>query len=172
MRRVIALVVLFSVAGTSAAAQAPAPVPDDPHPGVPFEAPSIPPGADNRVALHLGDRAPFEGVLFDPTTLVRWTNRILWLEQRLHLEHELHITAEDAARAAADRQLATVTASYERELQWTAGERNRLRADLAAAETRVARLERRPWYRSFGFGMGLGAGLVLTAGILGFTAGR
>lgn len=171
MRRVVAVVTLFSWLGTSAAAQTPAPA-ADPHPGVPFAAPSIPPGPDNRVVLHARELAPFEGILFDPTTLVRWTNRILWLESRLHLEHELHVTSEDAARAAFDRQLSTVVASYEREAAWNRGEQERLTADLTATRAHVARLERRPWYRSFGFGMGLGAGLVLTAGILGFMAGR
>jgi len=153
----------------SAAAQEPA---AEPHPGLPFVAPDIPPGDDVRVVLRARELAPFEGILFDATTLVRWTNRVRWLEQRLRLEHELHVSAEEAARAAYARELATVSASYEREAAYARGELDRTREDLAATRAHIARLERRPWYRSFGFGMGLGAGLVLTAGILGFTAGR
>lgn len=169
MTRVVAFLLALSFA-TPVAAQDSGPA--DPHPGVPFTAPDIPPGNDVRVVVRLREPAPFEGILFDPQTLVRWTNRIQWLEQRLHLEHELHVTAEEAARAAFARQLQSTVASYEREREWSDGELARTREDLAASRAHVARLERRPWYRSFGFGMGLGAGLVLTAGILGFMAGR
>lgn len=140
---------------------------DDPHPGAPFTAPEIPPGDDVRVVLRAGERAQFEGVLFDGLTLTRWTNRVLWLEGRLQLEHEMHVAIEAAILAATERYELTLRQSFEREMGWLNAELDRTRTDLEAARQRAAALEERPWYRSFGFGMSLGAAVVIGGAVLG-----
>lgn len=141
--------------------------PAEPHPGTPFTAPEIPPGDDVRVVVRAGERAPFEGVLFDGATLSRWTNRIQWLQQRLQLEHQMHLEIESAAAEATARYDLNVRQSFEREMNWLNAELDRTRQDLDTMRTRAQELEDRPWYRSFGFGLALGAGVVIGAGVVG-----
>lgn len=140
---------------------------DEPHAALPMTPPADLTGDDVRVVLQQGERAPFAGILLDGTTFSRWTNRQLWYAQRLQLEHQIHADVELALRNANDQYVLTLRQSFERETNWLNAEIDRTREDLDAMRARAAALEERPWYRSFGFGMTLGAGVVLGGAILG-----
>lgn len=159
------LLTLLLVLGLPVVAQATDPAPDA-HPGLPFDPPDIPEGEEVRLTLRQGAQAPFSGVLFDPPTLTRWTNKILWLQYRLTLEHELHVRTEDTLRASFDRYAATVEQSYARELQWNQTELTQCRTNLETSTRSLARATAHPW-RTFGAGMGIGATLILGAVITG-----
>lgn len=152
--------------GDIARAQA-APQAVEPHPAAPMQIPSELMLPDVRVALQPRALAPFEGILFDPPTLVRWTQRIQWLERRLELEHDLHVQLEDASRQSYQELTAQLTASYERELAADRQIIDETGAALERSRRRISELERRPPHRAFAIGMGLGAGLTITAGVLG-----
>ena len=132
------------------AQDAPAP---DPHTGLPMAAPDIPPGPEVRVNLLEGVRAPFQGILFDPPTAVRWTNQILWLRQRLLMEHQLHLEIEAGMRQSYEAYVANATQSYQRELAVHATELERTRSDLAAANARLQHIQEHP-HRGFAIGFG------------------
>lgn len=161
----LVLCLLGKGCGDIAHAQPPAAV--EPHPAVPMTLPAELTLPDVRVALQPRQLAPFEGILFDPGTLVRWTQRIEWLENRLHLEHELHVQLEDASRQSYQTLTTQLTESYEREISADREILSDTQAALERAQQRIAELERRPPHRAFAIGMGLGAGLTLGAGVLG-----
>ncbi len=139
----------------------------EPHPAAPMQLPSELMLPDVRVALQPRALAPFEGILFDPPTLVRWAQRIEWLEHRLELEHTLHVQLEDASRASYQELTTQLTTSYERETSADRQIISETQAALDRAERRITELERHPPHRAFAIGAGLGAGLTLAAGVLG-----
>lgn len=139
----------------------------EPHPAAPMQIPSELMLPDVRVALQPRMLAPFEGILFDPPTLVRWAQRVEWLEHRLRLEHDLHVQLEEASRQSYQELTTQLTASYEREIATDRQIIAETQAALERAQRRVAELERRPPHRAFAIGMGVGAGLVLAATVTG-----
>jgi hypothetical protein len=147
-----------------------APAHAEPHPAAPMQIPSELMLPDVRVALQPRALAPFEGVLFDPPTLVRWAQRIQWLEHRLELEHELHVQLEEATRASYQELTVQLTESYEREISTDRQIIDETQAALDRAHARLAELERRPPHRAFAIGTGFGAVMVLTAVIVGTVA--
>jgi len=139
----------------------------EPHPSAPMTLPAEYTVPDTRLELRRGALAPFDGILFDPPTLVRWVNRIEWLQARLHLEHDLHVQLEEATRSSYQQLTAQLTDSYERELEADRRILEDTQAALDRAQRRITALERHPPHRAFAIGAGLGAGLVLSAGIVG-----
>ena len=125
---------------------------------------------DTRLELRRTAAAPFDGILFDAPTLVRWTARIRWLEARLRLEHDLHVELEDAARQSYQTLVTRLTTSYEREITEQRELIDEASTALERANRRIASLERRPPHRAFSIGMGLGAGLTMIATGLGIYA--
>lgn len=139
----------------------------EPHPAAPMATPSEFLLPDLRLELRRGTAAPYDGILFDAPTLVRWTNRVLWLENRLRLEHDLHLQLEAATRTSHEALVLQLTTSYERELTVNRALLEDTQEDLERARRRIATLERRPAHRAFSVGLGLGASLSLTAGFVG-----
>ncbi|HNC99648.1 MAG TPA: hypothetical protein PKW90_26200 [Myxococcota bacterium] len=120
----------------------------------------IPPGPDRIIPLKEGAVVPYEGLLFDPPTALRWGN---WLKQyklRLAEDVELQRKIGEADVRATERRM-------------------QLQIDLASQEAnaqrqRATELEKRlldpPWYRTVWFGATLGvvgaAGLTLLGAYL------
>lgn len=168
----IALAILLVMSPNScfcgkASAQDAPPAVVEPHPAAPMTVPAEFTLPDTRIELRRTTLAPFDGILFDAPTLVRWVNRIQWLETRLHLEHDLHVSLEDATRQSYQTLMTQLTESYEREIATDRRLIDETQETLERAQRRIAELERHPPHRAFAIGAGLGAGLVLAAGITG-----
>lgn len=139
----------------------------EPHPAAPMRLPAELMLPDTRLELRRGTAAPFDGILFDAPTLVRWAARIQWLESRLQLEHDLHVSLEAAATQSYQELVARLTESYERELTIDRRLIDETQANLDRANRRIAELEKHPRHRAFAIGAGIGAGLTLAAGVVG-----
>ena len=132
--------------------------------------PDLPPGEDRIATMHVGDRAQFEGMLFDTDTSIRWLNRLTWWREtfRLRLEHDVEDAA--AVQHSHELELQLVQSSYERELEG-------LRTDLHDAVTRyeaeLAQRRNPPFFETWGFAFGMGALAVAVVGglIAGLVAG-
>lgn len=173
--RLIAAVLVCSIVNTCAVpsfAQPPTPaeVEPEPHPGAPMTLPLELTLPDTRLELRRGTAAPYDGILFDAPTLVRWVDRIRWLETRLRLEHDLHVELETAATTSYQTLITRLTESYEREILGQREIINEAHAAIERGNRRIAALERRPPHRAFSIGMGLGAGLTLIAAGIGVFA--
>lgn len=138
----------------------------------PLEPPDIPPGPEVRLSLTRGTAAPFEGVLLDPATMVRWTNRILWLQNQLRAQYDAHLAFEEATRVSYERYSIAVEQSHFRETEWQNAERERLIQEAERLRTRITALERRPPHRAFAIGFGLGAGAILLSTLVGVWIGH
>ena len=155
-----AFLVVFLLPAVVLAQQPPAsatvPSPDA-HP--PVEA--IPPGPDKIVPLGKGEKAPFGGQLFDPTTAIRWGNwlqqykyRLVWdveLEQKVCIEEKTYrdsllVIEKDRAKKTED--------SFREALMRS--EKARVKAEEA--------LMNPPWYTTVEFGMVVG--VVVTVGVV------
>lgn len=139
----------------------------EPHPAAPMTVPAEFTLPDVRLELRRGTAAPYDGILFDAPTLVRWVNRIQWLETRLRLEHTLHVSLEEATRQSYQELTTRLTESYEREIAESRRILVATQEALDRATQRITRLERRPPHRAFAIGASLGASVVLAAGITG-----
>lgn len=106
----------------------------------------IPSGEDVILVVHAGDKAPITGQLFDQPTALRWANYIQQYRARyaLDLEYQSKVCAADAelARTKLELQQKTYDA-VTKDLQ-----AKLVKAQADAADT--------PWYRSVGFGVGVG----------------
>lgn len=131
------------------------------------EVPSIPPGEDVIEAVAEGDPAPFDGMLLDTDTAIRWTNALQWWPQTFQLRLDLFEDVLAETESSHQLRLRLVEDSYRREI---AG----LRGDLADLANDLAEARERDWYDTpvFGFVLGaaavvllLGAGGLLYAGL-------
>lgn len=122
---------------------------------------AVPPGDDKIVPLEEGDKAPYTGQLFDPTTALRWAN---WLQQykyrlKWDVEKEQSICAvekkyRDDLLSAEEKRAATVEKDLRARL--LRSEKARLKAEEEA---------RNPdWYNTRTFGVAVG--VVATVGIV------
>jgi len=138
------LLVLFT---SAAAAQVP-----------PIE--SVPKGEDKIAILREGQKAPYAGQLFDPSTALRWGNwlqqykyRLKWDVQRAQSLCEAETTYRDELLKAEERRALTVEMDLRSRL--VASEKERLR---------VEELLRNPaWYTTRTFGVV--TGVVATVGV-------
>lgn len=128
--------------------------------------PVIPPGDDRIEHVVAGSRAPYDGMLLDTDTAIRWTNRITWLRETLRLRTEEHSRILAAIQASALRDQQILEQSYTRQIE-------ALRQDLRDAVTRYERelLRHRdpPFYETWGFAFGVG--VLVTGIIVGVVAG-
>jgi hypothetical protein len=124
-------------------------------PDVPeFKLEPIPPGEDVIASIQKGQQAPFTGMLFDPSTALRWGNYI----EQSRLQAELCYRSWEQTRDA-ERTYNVEVLKLEREAN------AEVRADL---QQRVRRLEEEntklqgelskgpPWYETRTFGVALG----------------
>lgn len=129
--------------------------------------PDVPPGRDRIEIIHIGDRSPVQGMVFDTDTSIRWTNKLRWWPEtyRLHLQADLESQA--AVQRSHNAELSILTNSYTREIQ---GLRNDIRSQAAQYETALAQLRTSPpFYKTwwFAFGMGVLVSSVLTGVVIG-----
>ncbi len=123
--------------------------------------PDIPPGEDVIEPLHRGEAAPFEGLLMDLDTSMRWANRLRWYRENTKLQLKLRDDTVAAVRASHQRELTLVTESYTREIEGCRGDLRQQAATFAAASDT-------PFYKTFSFGLVLG--VILSGGLVGLTA--
>ena len=135
VKRLIAGLLLLS---TSATAQVPSPFRREP------------PGEDVRVHLKPGEVAPFEGILFDNNTALRWAG---YLEQALVLQELEKKERTKAIQLELDR-VAGLTEIERKRHQET--QRQLLWYQWRTSELEKKVLEPIPFYRTFWFGASLG----------------
>jgi hypothetical protein len=114
---------------------------------------TIPPGDDKIVPLRLSEPAPFAGQLFDNDTALRWAN---WLKQyklRLTLDTK---TIEDtcAVRARALNDSLMIERQHYDEMNRTYEQK---------VQDLQYEVDHPPWYKSLGFGIGVGVAATLIA---------
>lgn len=132
----------------------------------PVVAPDVPPGDDVIEHLALRAPAPFEGMLLDMDTSIRWTHRIEWYRAELLVQHRTRISLLAAERHSHEVELTLTRESYEREIT---GLRTDLREQAAAAAQALAQAREHPWYDTFSFGLTIG--VLASALLVGVTAG-
>lgn len=123
--------------------------------------PDIPPGEDRIEALDPNERAPYQGMLLDIDTALRWTNRLRWYREELRLQVERFDASMLAVRQSCDAELEVVRQSMGREIEG-------LRGDIREQAQMFERSRRRPFYDTFGFGLVLG--VVLVGVVVGLAA--
>lgn len=120
----------------------------------------IPPGDDRIEILKERQPAPYEGLLYDKDTAVRWSNWLRQYKVRLKEDVDLERTKGVLALEAAERMHTAQTQILTSEL-----EKQRVRADTLQRE-----LEAPPWYRTVWFGAATGAlitgGFAIAVGLL------
>ena len=124
--------------------------------------PDIPPGEDHIESVAQGGRSPFDGMVLDTDTAIRWTNRLRWYHEVLGLRLRQSAQAEAVVQESHARELRLVEASYAREI---AG----LRSDIREQAQIFARSQEDPaFYETWGFALTLG--VVLAGVLVGFTS--
>jgi hypothetical protein len=159
--RLAALLALLAVLGAPAAVLGQESAPEAAE-AVP-EPPDLPPGEDRIEHLTLRAPAPFEGMLLDMDTSLRWTFALEWYRHELGLTIRTHRRELAALDASHERELTIVRESYEREIEG-------LRGDLRDQATTFAQAQahEHPWYDTFVFGSIVG--VVLSGVLVGLTA--
>jgi hypothetical protein len=114
---------------------------------------AVPPGDDQIVVVHAGDKAPFTGQLFDQPTALRWAN---WMQQyrtllKVTVDHDTQVCD---AKLLYDSTVMTAekvkTDGVEKDL------RDRLtKTDAARAQAQYD-ADHPTWYKSVWFGVGVG----------------
>ena len=124
-------------------------------------APDVPPGEDRIEHLALRAPAPFEGMLLDMDTSIRWTHRMEWYRAELELQVRTRVSLLTAERRSHETELTLTRESYEREID---GLRTDIRAQATRYEEELTRLRApEPFWESWGFAFGMG---VLVTGII------
>jgi hypothetical protein len=124
-------------------------------------APNVPPGDDRIEHLTLRAPAPYEGMLLDLDTSIRWTHRLEWYRAELELQVRTRVSLLDAERRSHETELTLVRESYDREVE---GLRADIREQATRYEEELARLRApEPFWESWGFAFGVG---VLVTGIV------
>lgn len=123
--------------------------------------PDLPPGDDTIEAVARGEAVPFQGMLLNTDTAIRWTNRLLWYQQALRLRSEHFDDAVVMIQGSHARELGLIEASYAREIEG-------LRQDLRDQATAFARSQDPVFYETWGFALALG--VVLAGTLVGFSA--
>lgn len=127
--------------------------------------PDLPPGEDRIEAVAAGVRAPFDGMLLDTDTAIRWTNRLLWWRETFQLRLHEHAAVLEALRRSHDTELTVVRESYEREI---VGLREDLRASTLRYEAELAERRNPPFWETWGFAFGMGAlAMGVIVGVIG-----
>jgi hypothetical protein len=133
----------------------------------PANAEDFPPGEDQIVPLAVGDRAPFEGQLFETTTAIRWGFRI----QSLRLRLDADVAAANESCAVQTELLTTkLNLAQERfdfNVTMLTDARDQLQAQVVQLTEALADAQDTPWYRSWTFGLVVGivgAGLLAVGG--------
>ena len=128
--------------------------------------PDIPPGNDRIEHVEAGAAAPYEGMLLDMDTAIRWTNRLRWWPEtyrlRLREAGELRV----AEQGSYETRIRIVTESFTREIE---GLRSDLREQAQRYEEQLERLRNPPFWETgwFGFTMGVVLmGLAVGAGVI------
>lgn len=129
-------------------------------------APAIPPGDDRIEHVTSGARAPYEGMLLDLDTAIRWTNRLTWWQQTYELRLRTDAEVLEATRASHATELRLVTESFEREIDHL---RTSLREAVLRYEAELARYRSPPFYETWGFAFGVGA--LLMGAVVGLVGG-
>lgn len=112
--------------------------------------PAIPPGEDRIEHLPNGSRAPFEGMLLDLDTAIRWTNALRWWPETYRLRME-HLEAVADLRAEShERQLQILRDGHARELEV-------LTTRLVALSNELEQLRDPPFRKTRAFGFLAGA---------------
>lgn len=111
--------------------------------------PDIPPGNDVIQPLSRGQAAPFQGMLLDTDTSIRWANRIRWYQGHTELLRLLQTELQVATSQHQARELQILERSYDREIDG-------LRDDLRKQAEVFARQSDPPFYRTFSFGLVVG----------------
>jgi hypothetical protein len=148
MKTQVLLVALLLTA--PALAQEASPLPDVPE----FKLEPIPPGEDVIDAIQKGQQAPFTGMLFDPSTALRWGNYI----EQARLQAELCYRSWEQTRSA-ERTYYDGVVELERkaaeELKEDAQQRlKRLEEENARLQGELSKGP--PWYQTRTFGVVLG----------------
>jgi hypothetical protein len=119
--------------------------------------PAMPPGEDRIEYLPTRTPAPFEGMLLDVDTAIRWMNARRWYQNELRLRERRAEEILRAVRESQGRELALVEASYRREIL---GLRQDLRDQARTLNEALVEARRDPpFYKTFGFGLLLGVGV-------------
>lgn len=115
-------------------------------------------GEDRIVHLMAGDKAPYEGVLFDLPAASRWSLRQDWYQKQLVIDSDALRSVSIYEVAACQQLRAAETSSYGREITG-------LRTDLHKQAAVYAKSQNPPFYKTAGFGFAGGVVLsVLLAG--------
>lgn len=123
--------------------------------------PDLPPGDDTIEAVSQGEAAPFQGMLLNTDTAIRWTNRLLWYRQALRLRSEHFDDAVVMIQGSHARELGLIEGSYGREIEG-------LRQDLRDQAAAFAQSQDPAFYETWGFALALG--VVLAGTLVGFSA--
>lgn len=129
--------------------------------GVAAQPPDIPPGEDRIESVEAGARAPYQGMLLDIDTALRWTNRLRWYREELRLQVQRFDASMLAVRQSCDAEIEVVRSSLTREVEG-------LRLDIREQAQAFERSRKRPFYDTFTFGLVLG--VVVVGVIVGLTA--
>ena len=132
--------------------------------------PEIPPGADRIETMIAGRPAPFNGMLLDTDTAIRWTNRLLWWRETYRLQLRSDAEIRTALSRSRETELTIVQESYTREIDAL---RATVRELTARYERQLQSYRSPPFYAQWGFAFGLGATVVAVVGALvaGLAAG-
>lgn len=126
---------------------------------------TTPPGDDRIAPLGLGEKAPFEGQLFDTPTALRWANWLKQYKYRLKADVELSekicvVKGEYSEKVLAAEKERASTVETDLKTRLLRSEQSRVKAEYE--------LQNPPWYKSFWFPMTVG--VVGTVAVGGVTA--
>lgn len=149
MRYLVATALLL-LSPAVCAQEVPSQLPDVPE----FKLEPIPPGEDVISAIQKGQQAPFTGMLFDPSTALRWGNYI----EQARLQAELCYRSWEQTR---DAERAYHTGVLELERSANVEVRTDLQQRVKRLEEENAKLQGElskgsPWYETRTFGLVLG----------------
>ena len=122
--------------------------------------PDIPPGEDHIEAMTSGERAPFNGMLLETDTAIRWINRLRWWRETFQLRLDERDEILAALRRSHVTEIEIIRQSYEREIT---GLREDLRQMADLYERQLERYRNPPFYENWGFSFSMG---VLAAGVV------
>lgn len=122
--------------------------------------PDIPPGEDQIEYLERNERAPYNGMILDMDTSIRWTNRLRWWPEYHQLRMD-EVTERHAAQMASLRAQMEIMRSHDQERI------DGLRLDLQTQATQYAEeingLRSPPFWEKAWFGFTMGVILVSAA---------
>lgn len=130
-----------------------------------LQPPDLPPGEDRIEAVTAASRAPYDGMLLDMDTAIRWTNRLTWYRETLQLRLREASEVLAAVRQSHETEITVLRESYVREIEAL---RTDLRTQVLRYETELARHRDPPFYETWGFAFGMGAlAMGVVVGVIG-----